>query len=139
VGLNSVQGSCAVLEVSGAPSYQLTTRPSATLGPYGPVRPNRHDGSCPANQAIVGFEGGSGSWINYLFVYCATLTVTRSGASYTVTIGAPTRVPTLLGMQGGSPFAARYCPASQIAVGMLGAAGSAIDRFGLYCSTPVAR
>lgn len=140
VGLNSVQGACGVIEVTGAaPGYQLSTRPSATLGPYGPVRPTTHDGSCPANQVVVGFEGGSGSWINYLFIYCATLTVTGSAGSYAVTVGAPSRVPSRLGPEGGTPFAARYCPAGEIAAGILGASGSAIDRFGVYCARPVAR
>jgi hypothetical protein len=140
VGLNSVQGTCGVIEATGgAPSYQLTTRQSATVGPYGPVRPTTHDGSCPANHVIIGFEGGSGSWINYLHVYCAPLTLTASGGSYTVTVGAPTRVATQLGMAGGTPFAARYCPAGQVATGILGAAGGAIDRFGLYCARPVAQ
>jgi hypothetical protein len=139
VGLNSVKGACGVIEVTGTPSYQLTTRASATLGPYGPVTPTSHDGSCPANQVVVGFEGGSGSWINYLFIYCASLTITGSAGSYTVAVGAPTRLPTRLGTDGATPFAARYCPAGQIAVGMLGGAGSAIDRFGLSCAKPVAQ
>jgi hypothetical protein len=138
-GLNSVQGACGVIAVSGAPGLQLTTRPSTTLGPFGPVRPTRHDGSCPANQVVVGFEGASGSWINSLSVYCATLTITANATKYHVTVGAPTRVPTRLGTDGGTPFAARYCPAGEIAVGMLGASGLAIDRFGLYCARPAAQ
>jgi len=139
VGLNSVQGNCGVIEVAGTVSYQLTTRASATLGPFGPVRPTSHDGSCPANEVIVGFEGGSGSWINYLHVYCAGLSITGSAGNYTVTVGAPFKVATRLGPVGGTPFPARYCPAGQIATGILGAAGSAIDRFGLHCAKPVAR
>jgi hypothetical protein len=139
VGVNSLQATCGVLEVIGAPSFQLTTRPSATLGPFGAVRPTPHDGTCPANQAFVGFEGASGSWLNSLYVYCAPLTVTQSGSSYTVTVGAPARLPTRFGSDGGVPFAARFCPAGQLAVGILGGAGSAIDRLGLLCARPVAQ
>jgi hypothetical protein len=138
IGLNSAQGNCGVVEVTGT-AHQLTTRPSATLGPFGPVKPTMHDGSCAVGQVVVGFEGASGSWLNYLYVYCASLTITGSAGSYTVTVGAPTKLPTRLGTDGGTPFAARSCPAGQIAVGMLGAAGSAIDRFGLYCAKPVAQ
>jgi hypothetical protein len=137
-GLNSVQGTCGVVEATGA-LYQLTTRPSATLGPFGPVKPTMRDGSCPANQVVVGFDGASGSWLNYLYVYCASLTISGSAGSYTVTVGAATKLSTRLGTDGGTPFAADYCPAGQIAVGMLGAAGSAIDRFGLHCAKPVAQ
>jgi hypothetical protein len=138
-GVNSVQGTCNVIAASGGPSYQLTTGPSSTLGPFGPVGPTSQNGSCPANQVVVGFEGASGSWINSMYVYCAPLTITGAPGGYTVTVGAPTKVPTRLGTDGGNPFAAHYCPVGHIGVGILGASGAAIDRFGLYCAKPVAQ
>jgi hypothetical protein len=138
-GLNSVQGTCGDLKVTGTSSYQITTEANGTLGPFGTASPNAHASSCAPNQMIVGFDGASGAWIDHLFIHCAPLTIQGGPGNYTVAVGTSTKILTRVGPATGTPFAARSCPDGQIAVGILGAAGQAVDRFGLSCRGVEAR
>jgi hypothetical protein len=136
MGLESLQATCGTLGITGSDPYMVTIPPDgAMLGPLGQVSPQMIDGPCPDGQAVVGFEGRSGDWIDQLTFYCAPLTISGAAGSYTLAVGSSAPA-TAIGPETGSPFSTIMCPDGKIAVGIFGRSGAAIDAIGLQCATP---
>jgi hypothetical protein len=135
--LRSFEAVCGALSITQDGSYSIAIDESQTLAQVGV------DGAattgpvfCPAGQAIVGFSGNSGGYIDHLVFHCAPLTLASTADGYVVSLGTATPQPTILGGPSGNPFAAKGCPPGQIAVGNSGRSGLSIDAFGLLCGTP---
>jgi hypothetical protein len=137
MGLESLQGTCGTLGISGSGPYTVTAPPDGNvLGPLGAVSPTTIDGPCPEGQVVVGFEGRSGDWVDQLTFYCAPLTISDSTGSYVLTVGTGAPITTPVGPDTGTPFQTISCPDGKIAVGIIGRSGAAIDAIGLSCATP---
>jgi hypothetical protein len=87
---------------------------------------------------VVRFQGQSSLVVDQIGFTCAPLTVSRSGTSYQLALGATT-VTQRAGGTGGTPFT-EPCPAGQIARGTNVTVYSGIvGAFGLICGTPSLR
>ena len=129
-GTLSVAPAGAGFEVRVATGASLPTRGANDDAPW--TRP------CAANQVVVGFAGRSGALLDQLTFRCAPLTITASGASWTVAVAAATDLAPIGGSRG-TAFAQTDCAAGQIAAVARIRAGDSVDAFGLGCRTPTAR
>jgi hypothetical protein len=137
MGLESLQGACATLGVSSSAPYQVTlTAGGSVLGPHGQESPTTIDGVCPDGQAVTGFEGRSGDWVDQLTFYCSPLTITDNAGTFTLDVGTASPITTAVGPDTGTPFSTISCPTGKIAVGIFGRSGAAIDAVGIVCATP---
>jgi hypothetical protein len=89
--------------------------------------------TCPGGQFVAGVRGRAGGAFDQIAIECATVTVSRSGGSYQVSVGAPAAQPAQ-GGSGGLPFD-DPCPAGKIANGTAFRAGAFIDAFSIDCAT----
>jgi hypothetical protein len=135
-GLDSVQGVCADLVVQTGATLKITTSQKGTIGPYGVAEAMMQQARCGPDQVIVGFEGRSGVWLDELTFHCARLMVTTSGADVTIGVATVTTATAAIGPGQTAAFAALSCATGLLAIGMVGGAGSAVDRFGLRCARP---
>jgi hypothetical protein len=136
LGLTSVQGRCAVLELAGRAPPRVVTTTESTLSLHGEANEQHHLASCPPDHAIVALAAATGSWIDQIVLSCAPVLIDASAGVPTVTLGPEISVPPL-GPPSGGPVAASRCLPGKIAVGLHGAAGRAVDRVGLDCARPV--
>ena len=138
-GLTSVRGHCAQLAITGTGPYQVVTTNSHKLDWHGSVEDTRYEALCPQDQVVVGFDGMAGSWIDQLVVWCATVSIDEGPAGYAIKLGPPVRLGTALGRPGLGPMitGGGRCDPGKIAVGIQGASGLAVDRFGLDCARPL--
>jgi hypothetical protein len=92
---------------------------------------------CPPGHAAVGFQGRSGALVDRLEVLCAPLELgtdpTGALYAYPLSTGEPVVSGGAVGGLGGSPFGPHYCPAGQVATGIVGRVGDDLDAFQLYC------
>jgi len=105
--------------------------PTATRG--GPQTPTGD--LCPDNEVVVGYSGTVGNpgivVVSSLQLVCAAIDVAGSGPSMLRMLPGTTLAEQ--GAPAGSPFAA-MCPAGQVAVGIHGRSGIAVDQVGFDCA-----
>src|SRR5580658_1330367 len=105
--------------------------PTATRG--GPQTPMPD--LCPGNQVVVGYSGTLGNpgivVVSSLQLVCGAVDVVGSGPSMLRMLAGATLAEQ--GATGDSPFAA-MCPAGQVAVGIHGQSGIAVDQVGFDCA-----
>ena len=85
--------------------------------------------TCPANQAIAGFQGRSGFGVDQLDVACQPLSSGGNLSGTRTFLGG-------VGGTGGGVVAPVYCPAPVPAAGIRGVAGTLVGTFGLSCAVP---
>ncbi len=90
---------------------------------------------CSANEAVVGFSGRAGAYIDQLIVRCAPLEISYNGTAFSISRGAITDLSSV-GGTGGDPFSATDCPGNQFATLAHIQAGDSIDALGLGCQQP---
>jgi hypothetical protein len=135
-GLDSVEGVCAALSVQTGAAATITITPKETIGPRGQPGPMEQQARCAPDQVIVGFEGRSGRWLDELTFHCATLTMAAAGGDLSLAVDTVTTATLPIGPGTNTAFPAISCPPGLLAIGMVGGAGSAVDRFGLRCARP---
>jgi hypothetical protein len=137
-GVDSLQARCADVVLAGKPRG-FGTGTATTLAVRGTQGPTRQDGTCPADQVVVGFEATTGQWIDRLYVYCATVSIEVKSNLAAVVIGEAVRLPVALGTPSAGVFEQVRCDAGKVAVGIRGASGYALDWLALRCARPTLR
>lgn len=132
-----LQARCGTPAISGGGPYAVTITPAGLTPPEGNASyASLWTRLCAPNQAIVGFSGRSGAYIDLLRFDCASLLLTGAPGSYLVSIGATTVLPDV-GDMGPSSFDDTRCPKGEVATENHLRSGDFIDAFGLGCSKPV--
>jgi hypothetical protein len=137
--IDQLQPVCAPISLSTDTStspdytYRVTTGAPSPIGAAGGGGGTAYADSCPANEVVVGIRGRNGTEIDQFYVQCGRVTLTRSGATWGVTITS-TGTTTPRGGAGGS-FFSEDCPAGRIGSGLAGRSGTRIDAVAARCST----
>jgi len=136
--LLSVGGKCAnATLVPSNGSFKLELTPGAALAPQGAAGGPQYDRTCPAGQVVTGFSAfEDGLGLSGLTLKCSPLSVDPD--TLAVKIGAATSL-TLIGGMGTGPLGDALCPASYVAVGILGQlylSDDTIVGLGLQCARP---
>jgi hypothetical protein len=127
--VTKLQPLCVAVNTNGAWLGSLTPT-SAFAGqnrgtPVSPV--------CPSGQAVSGFTGEGGLYVDRFWIYCTPLT------AFGHTIGQPVLNQSLIGDQPlvhGSFFGPFRCPGDKPARGLVGRAQDWIDQLALVCNYP---
>jgi hypothetical protein len=93
-----------------------------------------YNDTCPAGQAIIGFEGSlvtAGGWHGQIQALCGTLQLSPS-APYTISVSSGATLP-VQGAGGELPWVST-CPPNQLVVGFGGRAGLYFDQLSLRCA-----
>jgi hypothetical protein len=128
----SERGSGAVVE-AGAP--RIVLRDSAPTNRAGDPQGPPFDDACPADQAILGFQGSVNDvgvfLVSSIQALCAELTPPADGTAelgVTPTVALPER-----GLASGTTWSQR-CPPDQVVVGFWGRSGLALDQIAFDCA-----
>jgi hypothetical protein len=134
--VETLQLVCGRVSIFAAgPTCQITIAPGTTMPTRGSTTPTAAWFiQCPAGQAATVANGHAGGRIDQMGVECAPLGLSRNGASYQLTIGAP-GTPIQQGGPGGTAFR-DVCPAGQIANGSSSSYNGWISTYQLLCATP---
>jgi hypothetical protein len=81
--------------------------------------------TCGAGRVLVGVSGRAGSWLDNLFLRCATVSGT--------TLRDVQTIPARIGGLGGTRNYGLQCPDGQVVKGVMVYRGIYINRIGLYC------
>ncbi len=142
--IGRLQAVCGALSIGTSAGAGCDVRMSraSTLPERGAFGASSFTQMCPADQAVVGFQGSSGTLLNQIAFVCAPLVVSRTDAGYAISLG-PTHVLSANGGGGGRTFK-DGCAAGQVARGdnivvSNNGARAIVQSFGLICGTPVGR
>jgi hypothetical protein len=130
--VSGLDAECRAIVVGPGQPPAVTLVAGAKLAPVGTQGTTPFTALCPANQAVVAFEGRNGQFLDQLVIKCAPLSIT---AQATVSIGPLTNLPAQ-GGNGGTAFR-DACGTGQIARGHSISTSTAIDGFGLICGPPM--
>jgi hypothetical protein len=133
--IGRIQATCGLVQISSA-TLAVTISAGATLLQHGNANGMPWTITCPADQAIVGFGGRSGAYVDQLAFRCAPLSISGQPGSYSITIGNVTALAPV-GGTGGSPFPERLCAEGHVGVSHFGREGLDLDAFGILCQRPV--
>ena len=130
---SGVRGRCAALDVSEAEPRLIALSEGTTLDRHGggaaaaPV-----ERMCPQGQVVVGFEARTGIWVDALALRCAPVAWIVGSEAEGLAPGGATALP-WAGESDNAPSPPVDCLAPQVAIGVRGRSGGALDAFGLRC------
>ncbi len=116
---------------------------NATLGateasaPYGGGGGSAFDGSCPAGQALIGFDGRSGDRLDAVAPVCAVIELEAVVVAPELEYRVRTRAVTIQsqhGGTGGGVFSDR-CGTDEVVIGLSGRSGANVDLLAFSCGS----
>jgi hypothetical protein len=119
-------------------AYSVTISHGATLQTEGSVGASDtpFTAMCPANEAVVGVAGNSGTGMDQLVLSCAPLKVSGAPGSFALHQGSVVTLPAVGDNGGGSPFTPFACPDPQVVTLLSGSEGQWLGQLGVACATP---
>ncbi len=133
---NGLDDDCDAVNDDGCPTT-LTLTGSSNSARYGGGGGGDFNVQCPSGQVLVGFNVRTGSRVDRVQPICGTLNLVEDTATSTWTYRVTRGGLTTLAAVGGSGGTAydMDCAGDQVAVGLVGRAGSELDQIGLICAT----
>jgi hypothetical protein len=134
--IRQIQGRCGKITVventSAIPyTYSIAVLASTTMPSHGSDTVTTEAITCPPNAVVVGASGREGIYVDAITLSCAPLSLSGSGSSFGLTIGAATPVGPVGGTNGGS-VGLSSCAAGVVAR-LGGKAGSSVDSVAFSC------
>jgi hypothetical protein len=141
--IDAVYGICGTVsldvETSSDPyTYRVALSPGATLPTRGLINSTdtMWQANCPANQAVVGVAGKSGTAMDQITLSCAPLVISGSPGAFVLHQGNVTVLPPQGDTSGGGPFTPVTCPDPQVIGALGGGSGQWIDSLSIACVAP---
>jgi hypothetical protein len=119
----------------GASSPQVTLTGTNNTAQFGNLTSvgSPYDDSCPAGQALIGFDGNLNYVLNRVRAYCGILRLASVGKGYVVRVDAGAVLPVRGTGTLGTSWS-RLCAQDQVLVGFAGRSGLAIDQLTFRCA-----
>lgn len=132
--VQQLQGVCGTPSLSFSGGFMVQLPETTELPLWGNMETTPFELLCPESEAVVGFAGRAGAFVDQIVVRCAALTVVDDDSSFALEVGAPAPQPPI-GGGGGSAFGAQDCGAGQVAAAVDMFTGDFIDQLRLRCAS----
>lgn len=136
--VRSVSGRCGEVSVekrADGSGYDVHINPSVLLPERGEPTPTVQVAGCPTDQAITGFSGRAGSYIDALQIRCASFRIVGSAPSFELLVYGEDSAGWIGGL-GGPTFDVTECPPNQLAFGQYVRVKGLPSAFGVLCAIP---
>jgi len=134
--IDQVQVQCGVIELTSSEPGSISVGLEAGTmlePPRGGEGGDEFHLSCGAGEAVVGFGGSAGFFLDRLSLSCAPVELIHHPQTGVLSVGLGSRASTgMVGGVGGWPFD-QGCPAGEIATTIQGRSAGVITSFGLTC------